>query len=50
MSENGTKIKRKGKKTFSKLAEASELAHGDVLRIGDVELVVCILPRVAKTD
>lgn len=45
MSENGLFIKRAGEDSFYQERETAELAHGDSVRFGNVEFLVCLVPN-----
>jgi hypothetical protein len=44
MSEQGTFIKRKGSNSFVQIQDTVEVQHGDTLRFGAYEAVVCLVP------
>jgi len=48
MSENGTWIKKAGESDYSELVEATPVDHGDYLKLGDFETLVCLVPREKK--
>lgn len=45
MSEVGLFIKKAGDNTFYQERETAELAHGDSVRFGNVEFLVCLIPN-----
>jgi len=44
MSEHGTFIKRKGKESFVQVRDAVSVEHGDAIRFGGYEVLVCLVP------
>jgi hypothetical protein len=44
MSEQGTFIKRKGKDSFVQINDVVTVEHGDCLRFGGYEVLVCLVP------
>lgn len=48
MSENGTWIKKAGESDYKELVEAQPVEHGDHLRLGDFEVLVCLIPKDKK--
>lgn len=44
MSEQGTFVKKAGSKSFTQISDASLIEHGDMLRFGAYELLVCLIP------
>lgn len=44
MSEHGTLVKRRGESSYKQHAEPVEVYHGDWLRLGEYEVLVCIVP------
>ena len=44
MSEQGTYVKKSGSSTFVPVDEASILEHGDRIKFGAFEVVVCLVP------
>ncbi len=44
MSERGTYIQRSGSDSFDEISDIAEIEHGDRLKIGDYEVMVCLLP------
>lgn len=44
MSEHGTLVKRSGESSYKQYAEPVEVHHGDWLRLGEHEVLVCIVP------
>lgn len=48
MSEQGTFVRKSGKKNFVQCSEAVELEHGDFLKLGQYEVMVCIVPVTAQ--
>lgn len=44
MSEHGTLVKRGGESSYKQHAEPVEVCHGDWLRLGEYEVLVCIVP------
>ena len=44
MSEQGTFIKRAGKEFFDRVNDIVVVAHGDCLKFGNYEVLVCLLP------
>lgn len=45
LSEEGTYIKRAGQSEFTRCEEPTKVSHGDTLRIGRYETLVCLLPK-----
>ncbi len=45
MSDQGTFIKKPGEREFRKIESSVVLKHGDVLKLGSFELVVCLIPE-----
>ena len=45
MSDQGTFIKKTGEREFRKIESSVVLKHGDVLKLGSFELVVCLIPE-----
>ena len=48
MSEQGTYVKKSGKKNYVQPTEAVELEHGDYVKLGEYEVMVCIIPAAGK--
>ena len=46
--ENGTWIKKAGESDYKELVEAQPVEHGDHLRLGDFEVLVCLIPKDKK--
>ena len=44
MSEQGTYIKKKGSDSFSQVFDAVNVEHGDWLRFGGYEVLICLIP------
>lgn len=44
MSEHGTYVKKNGQRDFQKLESSINLEHGDRIKLGSYELVVCLVP------
>lgn len=44
MSAHGTFVRRSGEKSYSQYSEAIEVFHGDWIRFGNYEVMVCLLP------
>jgi hypothetical protein len=44
MSESGTSIRRAGADTFEKCTETVEVFHGDTVRFGEEEVLLCLIP------
>jgi hypothetical protein len=44
MSERGTYVKRRGTNAYVRHAEQVTLAHGDWVRFGSFEVLVCLIP------
>ena len=45
MSEQGTHLRRAGSDSFSPLQQPAAVHHGDSIRFGQYEVVVCLLPK-----
>lgn len=45
MSENGTFVKKTGESDFVQVDSSIELQHGDRVRLGSYEMVVCLIPN-----
>lgn len=45
MSEHGTFVKKQGSNDYKLIESVVELSHGDKIRLGSYELLVCIVPR-----
>jgi hypothetical protein len=45
MSEGGTQLKRAGESTYSPVTNAVSVHHGDWVRFGQYEAMVCLLPK-----
>jgi hypothetical protein len=48
MSEQGTFIKRRGKDSFVQVRDVVTVEHGDCLRFGGYEVLVCLVPFVGR--
>ena len=48
MSEAGTFLKKASDKDFKKALEAKPLSNGDILKLGDYEFIVCLIPKLDK--
>lgn len=46
MSEQGTYIRQSGEVNFKKIDSTVQLNHGDILKLGSFELVVCLIPAI----
>lgn len=44
MSEQGTFLKQSGETEFKKIDSTVQLKHGDILKLGSFELIVCLIP------
>lgn len=44
MSEHGTLVKRAGESSYQEHKDPVEVSHGDWLRLGEYEVLVCIVP------
>jgi FHA domain len=44
MSEAGTFVRKAGSKDYLQLLESARLSHGDSVKFGDYEVLVCIVP------
>ncbi len=45
LSENGTFVRRVGETDYVQYSDAVEINHGDWLRIGSYEIMVCLVPK-----
>lgn len=45
MSEGGTQLRRAGESSFSPITNAINVQHGDWVRFGQYEAMVCLLPK-----
>ncbi len=45
MSEHGTFVKKAGNGDYQQIDSSVSLAHGDKVRLGSFEMVVCLIPR-----
>lgn len=45
MSESGTYVKSQGSLDFIKIEASTRLLHGDILKLGNYELIVCLVPQ-----
>lgn len=45
MSEQGTYVKSSGEMDFKRVESTLQLKHGDILKLGSYELIVCLVPR-----
>ncbi len=45
MSENGTFVKNSGSSEFVRKDTSTRLVHGDIIRLGSYELIVCLVPN-----
>jgi len=43
MSDRGVWVKRKGQEGFQRISDAVKIEHGDWLRLGEVEFMVCLI-------
>jgi pSer/pThr/pTyr-binding forkhead associated (FHA) protein len=46
MSENGTFIKSSNSNEFLKKDASVKLNHGDIVRFGSYELIICLVPKI----
>jgi len=44
MSENGTFVKKRGESEYHQLESSIKLEHGDRVKLGSYELIVCLVP------
>ena len=45
MSERGTSVKRKGNTSYESISESVSVQHGDRIRFGSLEVLVCLIPE-----
>jgi hypothetical protein len=43
MSDRGVWVKRKGQEGFQRVTDAVKIEHGDWLRLGEIEFMVCLI-------
>lgn len=46
MSDNGTAVRRVGDSDYVMVEQKTELNHGDRIRFGEYELVICLIPQI----
>ena len=49
MSEQGTFLRRANEKTYQRIEEAVAVENGDWLRLGDYEVMICLVPGAARS-